>query len=322
MASKSSSPKRPRINQEADEQPYLLTGNQKFTLENCEFTIGRDLSNNHVIPDVVVSRYHCIIEHDKPKDQWTVKDISTGGTYVNDVLLKKNTPQLLQNGDKVRIPENYIYEFFKPKTSKKKAEKKKRSAASLDETVVEKENNSSPRSKKFHQDCEEETTCAICNEMFVKTIALNCSHAFCKSCIVRWKQTKKICPICRTKITAEVPLLLVDNIINSFYANGSDENKRTREQLIKDRIEIEKSLEPKKKPSRSGSTNRRRRTRVYARTAPRTTTSTTSYVSSNSIIVVDDDSDTSIISSDDELNSELNAIYAAMELRFPASFMH
>lgn len=58
---------------------------------------------------------------------------------MNDVLLKKNTPQLLQNGDKVRIPENYIYEFFKPKTSKKKAEKKKRSAASLDETVVEKE---------------------------------------------------------------------------------------------------------------------------------------------------------------------------------------
>ncbi|XP_026479979.1 E3 ubiquitin-protein ligase rnf8-B-like [Ctenocephalides felis] len=310
MASKSSSPKRPRINQEADEQPYLLTGNQKFTLENCEFTIERDLSNNHVIPDVVVSRYHCIIEHDKPKDQWTVKDI-------------KNTPQLLQNGDKVRIPENYIYEFFKPKTSKKKAEKKKRSAASLDETVVEKENNSSPRSKKFHQDCEEETTCAICNEMFVKTIALNCSHAFCKSCIVRWKQTKKICPVCRTKITAEVPLLLVDNIINSFYGNGSDENKRTREQLIKDRIGKNREIfRAQKKPSRSGSTNRRRRTRVYARTAPRTTTSTTSYVSSNSIIVVDDDSDTSIISSDDELNSELNAIYAAMELRFPASFMH
>ncbi|KAH3757729.1 Dynein heavy chain 12, axonemal [Pelomyxa schiedti] len=53
------------------------------------------------------------------------------------------------------------------------------------------------------------TSCPICLEDFKPTSQseiLICGHKFCKSCITRWTQTNRGCPICRTDVnTGEAP---------------------------------------------------------------------------------------------------------------------
>lgn len=64
---------------------------------------------------------------------------------------------------------------------------------------------------------EDEMTCSICSELFVKTMTLNCSHSFCKSCINTWMLNKKICPICRTPIKDLHPTIVLDNFIEKVF---------------------------------------------------------------------------------------------------------
>ena len=52
----------------------------------------------------------------------------------------------------------------------------------------------------------EEFTCVICQELFIKAHTLPCSHSFCEVCIKEWLRTKKVCPICRKRVTTASPL--------------------------------------------------------------------------------------------------------------------
>ena len=49
-----------------------------------------------------------------------------------------------------------------------------------------------------------EHTCAICAELFYKTMTLECGHSFCKDCIDKWLACSLTCPICR-EVTAKPP---------------------------------------------------------------------------------------------------------------------
>nr|CAH7769597.1 unnamed protein product [Callosobruchus chinensis] len=64
-----------------------------------------------------------------------------------------------------------------------------------------------------YEEMEDEMMCSICSEMFLKAVTLNCSHTFCKYCIEKWKNTRNICPICRTTITTMNATLVLDNVI-------------------------------------------------------------------------------------------------------------
>lgn len=87
---------------------------------------------------------------------------------------------------------------------------------------------------------ENEFTCSICSEFFIKAVTLNCSHTFCKYCIDQWKKNKPNCPICRNVILSTARTLVVDNFIEKTLNNQSEEVKQTRRELIAQRDEIAK----------------------------------------------------------------------------------
>lgn len=95
-----------------------------------------------------------------------------------------------------------------------------------------------PKTSKSEDMMDDELTCSICSELFIKAVTLNCSHTFCKYCIDTWKQTKSNCPICRKLITTVAPTLVVDNLIQKFVETQNDEVKQTRKTLIDQRNDM------------------------------------------------------------------------------------
>jgi Nif-specific regulatory protein len=72
--------------------------------EAATFTIGRDTSNDLVIPDWAVSRQHCIIKGEA--NGFWLEDLSShNGTFVNDVPA---TRQQLSHGDQIRIGTSHL----------------------------------------------------------------------------------------------------------------------------------------------------------------------------------------------------------------------
>ncbi|GIX92570.1 e3 ubiquitin-protein ligase rnf8 [Caerostris darwini] len=92
--------------------------------------------------------------------------------------------------------------------------------------------------------------CIICNEAFVKATALNCSHTFCNYCISVWKKKQKKCPVCREKITSDIHVRVLDDIVEKLTEKFGEDYKDSRKQLILSR-EKSKVTQPKKKPKRS-----------------------------------------------------------------------
>ncbi|KAM3964269.1 uncharacterized protein ACR2FA_001758 [Aphomia sociella] len=90
---------------------------------------------------------------------------------------------------------------------------------------------------------ESELQCSICAELFINAITLNCSHTFCKYCITAWKKKKKDCPICRAPITSECKSIVIDSFIEKILLNLTEELKTKRQELLKNREELESELE-------------------------------------------------------------------------------
>lgn len=43
--------------------------------------------------------------------------------------------------------------------------------------------------------------CIICFENLIDECKINCNHSFCKTCLYRWINKRKVtCPICRNEI--------------------------------------------------------------------------------------------------------------------------
>lgn len=85
---------------------------------------------------------------------------------------------------------------------------------------------------------EDELTCSICSELFIKAVTLQCSHTFCKYCIETWKSNKSICPICRTKIATISPTLAIDNIVTKLVENLPKDRQELRKQMVEQRNTI------------------------------------------------------------------------------------
>ncbi|OXU31651.1 hypothetical protein TSAR_014845 [Trichomalopsis sarcophagae] len=109
-----------------------------------------------------------------------------------------------------------------------------------DEAVIDKVNNI----------MDEQLTCSICSELFVRAMTLNCTHTFCRHCIDLWIERKppnerQNCPTCRTKIVSMTRSLVVDNFIEKMLESLTPEEMQKRKNLIQER-RIYTARHPKK----------------------------------------------------------------------------
>ena len=80
---------------------------------------------------------------------------------------------------------------------------------------------------------EEEFTCCICQELFVRAHTLTCAHSFCELCIKEWMKTKMECPMCRKAFSSQpVHSLALDNAIVKIVDKLGAESKAAREALV------------------------------------------------------------------------------------------
>ncbi|XP_015172254.1 PREDICTED: E3 ubiquitin-protein ligase RNF8-like [Polistes dominula] len=79
-------------------------------IDKSEFKIGRGKDNDEIILDTSISRKHCIIRYEG-NGEWTIKDLSSSYTFVNDVLLESGSKRKLSVGDIVQLSTNSDYKY-------------------------------------------------------------------------------------------------------------------------------------------------------------------------------------------------------------------
>eukprot|EP01124_Arcella_intermedia_P019538 TRINITY_DN2685_c0_g1_i10.p1 TRINITY_DN2685_c0_g1~~TRINITY_DN2685_c0_g1_i10.p1 ORF type:complete len:512 (+),score=133.08 TRINITY_DN2685_c0_g1_i10:329-1864(+) len=73
----------------------------------------------------------------------------------------------------------------------------------------------------------DELTCSICQDLYLHSTTLPCSHTFCYTCISSWIKQNPICPICRVHPNHPgIKSLILDSIIEKFISNRPEDNKR------------------------------------------------------------------------------------------------
>ncbi|XP_012537654.1 E3 ubiquitin-protein ligase RNF8 [Monomorium pharaonis] len=82
---------------------------------------------------------------------------------------------------------------------------------------------------------DEQLTCTICSELFVKATTLNCTHTFCHHCIRLWNRRRRDCPVCRKPVTSMIRSLVLDNFIERMIDNLPPEHQNTRKKIIQER---------------------------------------------------------------------------------------
>ncbi|XP_076239791.1 uncharacterized protein LOC143182585 isoform X2 [Calliopsis andreniformis] len=86
---------------------------------------------------------------------------------------------------------------------------------------------------------DEQLTCSICSELFVKATTLNCMHTFCQHCINSWQRKKKECPVCRAPVRAMNRSIVLDNFIDSMLENLPTKAKEKRKEIVEERRRLE-----------------------------------------------------------------------------------
>ncbi len=89
----------PQVQETDVKDAYLILNNQIIPIESTVINIGRQLENDIVIQDNLVSREHAQIRFDA--GHFSIHDIqSTGGTFVNK---KRITRCILNSGDVISL---------------------------------------------------------------------------------------------------------------------------------------------------------------------------------------------------------------------------
>ncbi|XP_043267463.1 E3 ubiquitin-protein ligase RNF8-like [Venturia canescens] len=87
---------------------------------------------------------------------------------------------------------------------------------------------------------DEQLTCSICSEIFVKAVTLNCTHSFCHHCIVTWMKKKRDCPVCRAGIVSVNRSIVLDNFIEQMVETLTPQLQSRRKELLQERAALEK----------------------------------------------------------------------------------
>lgn len=87
---------------------------------------------------------------------------------------------------------------------------------------------------------DEQLTCSICSELFVKAMTTNCMHTFCHHCIMMWLTKSKgyLCPVCRRQIINMTRSLVIDNFIEKMTENLPPDSRNRRMKFVNERIGI------------------------------------------------------------------------------------
>ncbi|MBN2544838.1 MAG: FHA domain-containing protein [Spirochaetes bacterium] len=95
-----------KINASAS-MPRLEVRGQSKVLSNKAFSIGRDKSNQLIIADAKVSKFHAVVSFEN--NTAYIKDTdSTNGTYLNNEKLIPRQKVKLNNGDKIKVGNTVI----------------------------------------------------------------------------------------------------------------------------------------------------------------------------------------------------------------------
>ncbi|HPO48789.1 MAG TPA: FHA domain-containing protein [Spirochaetota bacterium] len=87
--------------------PRLEVAGQSKCLSNKAFGIGRDKSNQLVVADAKVSRYHALVTFENCSAY--IKDTnSSNGTFINDKIIPTGVKTKLNNGDKIKVGNTVI----------------------------------------------------------------------------------------------------------------------------------------------------------------------------------------------------------------------
>ncbi|XP_070540085.1 polycomb group RING finger protein 1-like [Ptychodera flava] len=106
--------------------------------------------------------------------------------------------------------------------------------------------------------------CILCAGYFIDaTTVTECLHTFCKSCIVKYLQTSKFCPMCNVKIHETQPLInlkpdrtmqdIVFKLVPSLYENEEDRKREFYKSRGLDKVQnqVQTSLRGKLDPTES-----------------------------------------------------------------------
>lgn len=97
---------------------------------------------------------------------------------------------------------------------------------------------------KYVQDIlESDLTCAICHDIYINPLILNCSHSFCKFCVYRWLSKQSGCPQCRMTVSFQSENLALRNIINRMVLRSSTAFQANRSNCVSQRLKDEEELE-------------------------------------------------------------------------------
>lgn len=124
-----------------------------------------------------------------------------------------------------------------------------------------------------------ELLCSICSEVLCDAITLNCRHTFCKACVVEWKNKKRECPVCRSKIKSEVHPLVIDSFLDRLFDVIGGDLKTRREE-----VKAERSKSFMNAPSTSKGNNGNGRRGSQQRTPRRTRGNFSTITSAMSIL--------------------------------------
>lgn len=90
---------------------------------------------------------------------------------------------------------------------------------------------------------ESDLSCAICQDIYINPLILNCSHSFCKFCVYQWLSKKTGCPQCRLAVSFQAENLALRNIINRMVQKTSQQFQNNRSTSIAQRLKEEEKLE-------------------------------------------------------------------------------
>ncbi|XP_039311734.1 uncharacterized protein LOC105199741 isoform X2 [Solenopsis invicta] len=92
-----------------DEEPKVLVPvlirndtNECICINKNEFKIGRGRDNDQIIMNFLISRQHCVLKCED-EDNWTIEDLSSNSTFVNNVVVGIGKVQNIYPGDIIQF---------------------------------------------------------------------------------------------------------------------------------------------------------------------------------------------------------------------------
>merc|ERR1719510_2923008 len=84
---------------------------------------------------------------------------------------------------------------------------------------------------------EKQLQCAICNEVYVNTVAVKCGYMFCEGCMSTWMETKRSCPLCRTRVTETFLCKAIDSYVSKFVETFASKGYQNSRKALIDQVD-------------------------------------------------------------------------------------